>query len=166
MIIAPSSMSSLGDIPVARALVPAADFPSLATTTLSNGYLVDSLEFGGGADQSSYFQLSSGVDVDDLTIDVLISIKLNVLPSTVIGTLSVGVAKLTPGGTTTTTEIANATKIFTFDTDNLVINHAFELTGLNIGENDLIVLKVYREGASNVEDTASEAIKLIKLNLS
>lgn len=156
------NLPNLGYLPVSRALVPGVNAPTLSAITLGSGYLLDTLDYGGGSDESAYFHVSTDATINDLKVSVLVTSQGSDGDN---GSISVGVAKVAPDVVLSGSEIKNATAFFQLDVEDNVYEHTFELTDLNIQPNELIILKFYRNGASDGNDNASEAMRLIKINL-
>lgn len=156
-----SSTGGLGDIPVSRALVPPSNSPDLSILTLSgSNFLVDALNFSGGANESAYFQISPGSSISNLNLSVLV-----ISSGTGVASLSVSVARLTPGQNLSSNQLATSTKYFSITSPNVVHSHTFVLNNVNIEPDDLIIFKIYRN-SSDVNDTVSQDLSLIKIKVS
>jgi len=158
-----SSVGGLGDIPVSRALVPGSGAATLSTITVGgSGYLLDSLDYGSGADQSAYFQSSPGSSLNSLNISVLVTSSGN----SGVASLGVGISRITAGGNLTNNVISTSIKRFTLESANKIYSHSFSFSNLGIESEDVVVLKIYRNGSSDLLDTSSDSLRLLKLNVS
>lgn len=143
------------EFPVARALVPGSNGADLNVKTLSNGALIDILNFSGTLDEVAYFATNTFQNTTNLEVDVLVT---STASDGDIAGLGVEISVVNPDCDLDCETLDNSDTIFYLDTANAVQKHTFVFNDINLSNNSLAIFKFYRNGTL---DSASEDLGLI-----